>query len=327
MKKLLSYLLKSIYVLAVLAVGIVLLEITARSMGLGDPIIYYNSVWGGLRPLPNQQVSRIEGAQITIDHNGFRTAHKAGDDALRILYLGDSVTWGGSSVDDQHLFSEVASAVLREAGYDVYAMNAGVNGTSLMNHAGVYEQHRDSIDAVVWLFPWGDVTRTYVTGGFLWPPLKKPRFALVEAIDQVFRAYWLPRFRLDETEYKEAFLQPEIPQGYAAFYEGVFNEREEKNLEALHAVTKDARDRALPILISISPSQTEGQLDPLPPKATPVLSELDSTGVYLFDLHAALEGHENIAGLYIDPVHYNTKGHQVVGRELGEAILSMTGRE
>ena len=325
MKKILSYLLKSIYVLAVLVVGIVLLEFTARSMGLGDPIIYYNSVWGGLRPLPNQQVSRIDGAQITIDNNGFRTANTTVNEALRILYLGDSVTWGGSSVDDLSLFTEVASDVLREAGHDVYAMNAGVNGTSLMNHAEVYEQHKDSIDAVVWLFPWGDVTRTYVTGGFLWPPLKKPRYALVEAIDQVFRAYWLPRFRLDEDDYKEAFLAPEIPQGYGAFYEGVFQEREQKNIESLYAIAQDATNRSLPILIGISPSHTQGQLDPLLPKATRVLTTLDTMGVHLLDMHAVLETHQDIASLYIDPVHYNTLGHEVIGQELGQAILSKMG--
>ena len=109
MKTLLSVLLKSIYVLGVLAIGVVLLEVAARSMGLGDPVIYYNSVWGGLRPLPGQKVSRINDAQITIDANGFRTANVPIGDALRILYIGDSVTWGGSSVDDRNLFTEVCS--------------------------------------------------------------------------------------------------------------------------------------------------------------------------------------------------------------------------
>ena len=216
-----------------------------------------------------------------------------------------------------------AANVLREAGHEVYAMNAGVNGTSLMNHAGVYEQHKERVDAVVWLFPWGDVTRTYVTGGFLWPPLKKPRYALVEAIDQVIRAYYLPRFRLDESQYGEAYLQPEVPQGYGAFYDGVFEEREQKNIEALRAVVEDANSRGLPLILGISPSHTQGRLDPLFPETTRLLAELDTTDTYLFDLHGILTQRADIANLYIDPVHYNSQGHQVVGEELGNALLSL----
>lgn len=322
-KKVLRFILIPFYIVLVALVGVALLEVTARSIGLGDPVIYYNSVWGGLRPLPDQQVSRIKNAQITIDQNGFRTATAASDEALRILYIGDSVTWGGSSIDDRALFTEVASDIVRGEGYEVYSMNAGVNGTSLMNHAGVYEQHRDSVDAVVWLFPWGDVTRTYVTGGFLWPPLKKPRYALVEAIDQVIRAHWLPRFRLDDDQYQEAFLQPEIPQGYGAFYDGVFEEREEKNIEALLGVTKDAVENGVPLLVGITPRHTEGNIDPLPAAAAQVLAGLDTSGVHLLDLHASLGRAGNVTGLYVDPVHFSTDGHQAVGDALGKEILKM----
>ena len=148
-------LLRVLYVVLIVVGGIVLLELVARKLGLGDPIIYYNAAWGGVRPLPNQQVTRLNQAQTTIDKNGFRTSVPESGVAFRILYLGDSVTWGGSSVSDTELFSEVASDALRQQGLAIYTMNAGVNGTSLMNQADIYEQLKDSVDAIVWNIPMG----------------------------------------------------------------------------------------------------------------------------------------------------------------------------
>lgn len=318
-----SLILKAIYLVLITGTGLVLLEFGARAAGLGDPIIYYNSVWGGLRPLPDQQVERIKQARVTIDKNGFRTAKTAGRDALRILYLGDSVTWGGSSVDDQALFSEVASDVLRQRGMEVYSMNAGVNGTSLMNQAGIYAQLKDSIDALVWLFPWGDVSRTYVTGGFLWPPLKKPRFALVEAVDQVIRMFWLPAFREDEDLQGAAYLSPEIPRGYLSFYEDVFEERAQKNLGALHEVTSDAIRKGLPIMVGITPEYDEGQLLPMPGEAKSAINGLSATGVRVMDLHQLLGSESDLSALFIDHIHFSAEGHAVIGHRLGSLLLEI----
>ena len=75
-------------------------------------------------------------------------------------------------------------------------MNAGVNGTSLMNQADVYLNHQEEVDVLVWLFPWIDLNRAYTTAGYLWPPTKKPRFALVEIADHQIRTRWLTAFRL-----------------------------------------------------------------------------------------------------------------------------------
>jgi hypothetical protein len=70
---------------------LVTLEVTARWLGFGTPVLYYNAAWGGMRPLPGQQLKRLKGATVTIDENGFRTARPERPDALRVLFLGDSV--------------------------------------------------------------------------------------------------------------------------------------------------------------------------------------------------------------------------------------------
>ena len=191
-----SPLLIGAYLLALAFCTLSLLEIAVRYIGFGDPILYYNAAWGGLRPIPGQQVERLAGVTVTVDDNGYRSAHPETQGSLRVLFLGDSVTWGGSRVDDSALFTEVAADVLRRQGGSVYAMNAGVNGTSLVNQAEIFSHLSDvPIDVLVWLFPWSDVERSYAALGFLWPPRFKPRFALVEVVDHLIFRFWLNAFR------------------------------------------------------------------------------------------------------------------------------------
>ena len=81
-------------------------KIIYKSTGLGNPIIYsYSKIYGyGL--MPNQEVVR-KGNKIKINNFGMRS-----NDAWRldnensILFIGDSVTYGGSIVSNKDLFSE-----------------------------------------------------------------------------------------------------------------------------------------------------------------------------------------------------------------------------
>ena len=63
-----------VYLVVMAVIALAVLEGAARYMGLGNPLLYYNDSWGGMRPVPNQQVKRFDGATVTIDENGFRSA-------------------------------------------------------------------------------------------------------------------------------------------------------------------------------------------------------------------------------------------------------------
>ena len=315
-----SLLVKSAYVAVVLLVSVALLELAARWMGLGDPVIYYNAAWGGLRPLPSQQVARINGATITIDGNGFRTPKSDMESAIRILYLGDSVTWGGSRIDDADLYSEVAADVLRSGSREVYAMNAGVNGTGLLNQAEVHAAWADSADIVVWVFPWGDVYRTYATAGMLWPPARKPRFALVEAIDHLIRTWWLQAFRESFTVEDSAWEMPLYPSGYEETFRQTFAQRKERNLDALRREVAASRACGRPVIIGISPTFREGRSPENGLEESALLDSLSSRGAILFDVPSALRAAGPPEDLFIDSVHYSSAGHRAVGTELGNLL-------
>src|SRR5262249_51688821 len=163
-----------------------------------------------------------------------RTPVKEVPGALRVMFLGDSVTWGGSRVDDKQLYTEVAADVLRAEKRPVYAMNAGVNGTSLRNHAERFQKQGENLDALVWIFPWGDTERNYATGGQITPPRHKPRFALVEVIDYLITQYWAHWFR-DIPSRGTDFVSPERPAGGEEVYQRMLAERVARNLDSVRA--------------------------------------------------------------------------------------------
>ena len=313
-------LLKAAYMVLVTALILLVLEAVAIWLGLGDPVLYYNDAWGGLRPLPNQQVERLRGATVTIDANGFRSAQPASPGALRILYIGDSVTWGGTSVTDIAVFTEVAADVLRADGQEVYAMNAGVNGTSLVNQAEVFHRHADEADAVVWLFPWGDVERTYAVVGALWPARYRPRFALVEAVDHVLFRFWTNLLR-ERPPPAHDFRTPEGPAGYEAFFADVLAARQAKNLDAARAVVAEAQRRNLPIILGVTPYRDGPRLEPLTDDARHFIEDMEALGVPIFDASAVLEqASGDMEPLFIDHVHFEVAGHRAVGEALGALL-------
>ncbi len=310
----------SLAFLAVLGAA-TLLEVASRLLGLGDPVLYYNAAWGGIRPLPDQRIQRAA-ATVTIDNDGFRSARPAEPGALRVLYLGDSVTWGGTRLSDGELFPEIAADVLRETGQSVYAMNAGVNGTALMNHAELLLHLDPRVDAVVWLFPWGDVTRSYATVGFLWPARFKPKLALVEAGDHLVRAYWLHGFReLPERGSLEPG-EPLFPPGYEQFFEREGERRRARNLGALRDGVASNLEKGVPTIVGVTPYFDGRQLQPLPEEARQLLRSLAADGIPVLDVHGAMLGSgRRLQTLFTDPVHLSREGHRVVGLALGELLL------
>jgi lysophospholipase L1-like esterase len=317
-------LLKFAYLLIVVTIGLAVLEGGARYLGLGDPVLYYNDAWGGLRPLPSQRVSRLKGATVTVDGNGYRTPVPDQPGAMRILYLGDSVTWGGSSVDDTELFSEVAADVLRAQGRPVYAMNAGVNSTSLLNQAGIFQGYDGKLDVLVWLFPWGDTERTYVREGELFDRFK-PKFALVEVIDYLVFKYWRNLFRETSAATRD-FRTPEAPAGRELFFKNEQAKRQVRNLDAVRTVVAEVRRRGVPVVLGVKGNE----LEPLPPEAVSFLAEMAAAGATVFDVSAVLrEAPAGVENIYLDVVHFKPEGHHLIGEALGktlETVIPTDGR-
>ncbi len=117
--------------LAFISLGVILCEFAAQSIGLGKPIIYEVDKLVGYRPRPNQKTKRLKGAEITIDQEGFRVPpiNRVESSKKGLLFVGDSVTYGGSYIDDAQLFSSKVCSKYRY----ITCLNGGVNGWGTAN--------------------------------------------------------------------------------------------------------------------------------------------------------------------------------------------------
>lgn len=131
---------------------VVATELYLRNLGLGDPILYYTNSSYGYAPVPNQRRQRFNGSWVSIDSYGLRGVEDWGADAdSHILFIGDSVTWSGTSWDDSEIFpSLVCDELERERGGNFVCGNAGVNVYGVDNMtARIRSKKFDNEDVIV----------------------------------------------------------------------------------------------------------------------------------------------------------------------------------
>ena len=104
--------------------------------GLGNPVIYKNSKIYGYSLKPNQKLQR-RGKSIVINNNGMRSTENWNSsikESFNILFFGDSVTYGGSIVNNNEIFSEIICKQLSLSKNNSHRCgNLGVNGYSLFS--------------------------------------------------------------------------------------------------------------------------------------------------------------------------------------------------
>ena len=77
-----------------------------KKFGLGNPIIYESSRIYGYTIKPNQNIHRLGNNIIIINNLGMRSSTDWNIKNKKNNFLGDSVTYGGSIVSNNELFSE-----------------------------------------------------------------------------------------------------------------------------------------------------------------------------------------------------------------------------
>ncbi len=117
------------------ACGVAVSELLLRfALGLGHPVLYDSNPLYGFRPLPSQVVSRFGGRRTQFNNLGLRCdADWDGDPDRKILFLGDSVTFGGENLPAGELFVHLAASDL--PGYS--SCNGGVNAWGVENIYGL----------------------------------------------------------------------------------------------------------------------------------------------------------------------------------------------
>lgn len=188
-------------------------EISARYfLGLGDPMLYETSPVYGYRPLPNQNVRRI-GNRIFYNAQGLRsepisTVTKPG--TIRVLCIGDSITFGGVQTDQEQTYPYQLQEVLNRQSKKFEVLNASAGGWAIENTEAYLRQEGIYHSSFVVLeLGSHDLFQPKNLGeqvGINYPT-SKPLFALQEG----FFRYLIPRF-FPNLQPQEANLQPAITE-------------------------------------------------------------------------------------------------------------------
>ena len=128
---------KVIYLLAIPTLSIALIIVSAEmylsNIGLGDPIVYDRNYVYGYAPKSNQKRERLNKAIVSINDVGLRSNENwlGKKDYRKIIFYGDSVTYGGSYIDDKDTFVYLSCDKLKNL--KILCGNAGVNSYGIHN--------------------------------------------------------------------------------------------------------------------------------------------------------------------------------------------------
>jgi len=297
-----------IYSAIIFIASLFIFELGLRWFGLGDPILYSANSSFRYAPLPNQKKKRIHGATVTIDSHGLRATQDWNDqDSLKLLFIGDSITWGGSAIDDFKTFAHLAGiSVEKSLGLPIVTGNAGVNnyGTDNMTARLRYENLGEDFIVIV-LIPedtirgMSDLKSSYFF-------TRKPPWP--------FPALWeLTTFSLWSISSSMRLIPDTLhPDSIAVATESLA-----RLLDVLHA--KHADD--IPVLLVLSPYEEELG------NKTGILTQhiqqmLANSGLPFLDLNHSLERTAD-RPIFTDGVHLNEIGHSVYANEISKYIVKL----
>ncbi|MGH8740456.1 MAG: hypothetical protein ACREUN_06060, partial [Burkholderiales bacterium] len=274
--------------------------------GLGRPVLFYAHPTYGYRLQPNQETWRFGGAHFKINNLGLRASHDWDRSPRnKILFLGDSVTYGGNHISNEDLFSEAATREL--AGFRTG--NAGIPNWGVENvHALVVREGFLPASVYVTTFIEDDFYRGLQSGqNKPWIKYVQPHFALQELAEFVWYKYFKNTREINRRERESE--PPEVRVARAA--------------AKLKEMDEFLKARGYPHLIFISP--TRQQVLQQRPVDARVRAQLDTHGVaavYLLDkprVRTAPEADKR--AWYQDNDHLTTKGHAVWGELIREELV------
>jgi len=288
-------------------VGLAVTEVSLRGLGLGNPILFYTNASYRFAMQPNQHQVRQRGANVTIDSMGFRAVKDWATPAEnKLLFIGDSITWGGTYIDDADTFAAGVCRRMEQAtGQSFVCGNAGANqyGTDNMAERIRYKKVNDETALIVTLFS-GDTLRGLQDADgsyFFTAPPPGPLRALWEAVTFLaWRAY--RAMRPLETRRGDDDLRVA-----------------ERSLDNLFAAIRETQRPGRKVLLVFSPTEQE-----LGGRETPftrhVRTILERSGFDLLDLNPIVTAAHS-TDFYYDGLHLETKGHRVYAEQIANRLL------
>lgn len=153
-------------VCAAVLFALVFAEVGLRAVGVAQVMTYAPDPAYGYLMKPGQRVSTY-GDPIEINALGLRgppVLEPKREGVVRILFLGDSITYGGGRIDEGDLFCRQIETFARSDGFRVEAVNVSAPGWSPQNWTAWVESHGTlDADLVVVVLPETDRARPFAT--------------------------------------------------------------------------------------------------------------------------------------------------------------------
>ena len=280
--------------------------------GLGNPPLYELSPLYGYRLKPNQVIEPnigidfLYGARLTTNNLGLRAAGVWDPRPVgKILFLGDSVTYGGQYISDSELFSSVVGNRLPE-----WQIGNGANNAwGIGNMVGLIKDYGFSpAEIVVTCVIEGDFYRGTTRAPSLPLWTEPPNFALQDLLMHVIWKINISRYEkgVESFSHNRDHMAKIVDQ--AAW-----------NLKQLDDFLKSNQAEHF---IFILPTRSQIiDRDPLDPLVQQALKKYEIDAVYLLPKLLSLKSDKkNRRNWYHDEAHLELSGHQVYGKLIGDTL-------
>ena len=301
MKKIILYFC-AIVILIILPVS--LAEIYLRIIGLGYPVTYDSNYVYGYVPKENQKKERFKNSYVTINDVGLRSLDNWSDNKnkKKIVFFGDSVTYGGSYIDDKEIFSHL---VCKNLNLDQYICgNAGVNAYGIINivYRSKYDERINNSDIKIFLIIPDDFYRGLQNSKTAHFYLNDNNFifpAIFEAINFIATKYDINNFIAKRDISTKNNNQKDLIDEAINLLSSEFERMKSKNEK---------------FLLFYSPGRNENN-----ELKKYILKKLKlKTNVSIIDLSKILKD-----DMFKDSSHFNKKGHKAVSIQISKEINNL----
>ncbi|MCS4119415.1 SGNH/GDSL hydrolase family protein [Salinibacter ruber] len=316
-------------VVAGLLIGAVVLELGLRLiLGLGSPPLLKADGEIGYLFRANQDLTRFTN-RVHINQYHQRSEDVSLADSsrfARVLFLGDSVTWGGVLTDQSQTYPELFEEEMGQwCSHPTEALNASAGSWSIGNLRAYAERFGFfGSDLVVLQIGQGDLTAptsdSSGVGNLCSLPRRPPALALTEFAE----CYW-PKIESRLGQWVSYGREGGGPQSIPirrASTSSADRGQFEKNMQHLQALVDSIRAGGLPVAVIYNPEQ--GHVIPEgspPPSVYERFREwIDQRDIPMLDLQARWDGEQEVRQYYRDYIHLNEQGNAAFAKQLSKFV-------
>jgi lysophospholipase L1-like esterase len=291
-------------------------------LGLGNPPLFQRDLEIGYLMVANQETYR-RGGRIKINAFHQRSedlALRPSDGVTRILFLGDSITFGVTGVDQTQIFSELVGTALRTLDWDVEIMNASAASWGIGNELAYVRRFGTFGSKIAVLqIGSGDLLQPTSTGDGVGMSASQPDRKPFSATGELFARVLLPRLA-EVTGVESRAGEPSPSERDRQFKE---------NMQHFTELVMTVRQNgSLPIVIMI-PSLSEMRAKDDPTSASDenypsrFREHAKQLAVPFVDMSKLWLGDPSLNSYYTDGTHLTAAGNQALSVTIVEAIRGL----